>query len=63
MRKKSKNSAIKKRGHLRKFGHITLLVSAIVVGIVFAQNGSKPETKKTPPQIESVSPSVIIVGK
>ena len=48
---------------LRKFGHITLLASALLVGVVFAQNGSKPETKKSPPKIESISPSTIIVGK
>ncbi|GEM_PF-3098536 len=56
MKKRSQKSVHKKKGGLRKYGHITLLTSAIFVGIVFAQNG------KTPPKIDSVSPQAGSLG-
>ncbi len=63
MKKKSQKSVHKKKRRLHKLAPITLLASALIVGVIFAQNGSKPETKKTPPKIESISPTTIIVGK
>lgn len=58
MKKKSHKSVIKKKGHLRKFGHIVLFASAVFIGLVFAQNGLNNQDKKTPPKIDSVSPAV-----
>ena len=56
MKKKYKKPVIRKKGHLRKFGHITLLASALIAGIVFVQNG------KAPPKIDSVSPQAGSLG-
>ena len=56
MKKRSQKSVHKKKGHLRKYGHITLLASALLAGVVFVQNG------KTPPKIDSVSPAASSLG-
>jgi len=63
MKKKSQKSVPKKKGGLRKFGHITLLASALIVGVVFAQNGFNSQLKETSPKIDSISPDPLIPNK
>lgn len=62
MKRRSKSKSA--RTHpIRKHGPLLLLASAILVGVVFAQGGLNNQTKKTPPKIDSISPSPVVVNK
>lgn len=63
-KKRTKNRPKIKRSKWRKFVPWTLLASALLVGaFAIPANLLNQNDKKTPPKIDSISPSPIIVGK
>ncbi len=64
MKKKSQKSVHKKKRRLHKLAPITLLASALLVGVVFAQNGNIGQTaKETTPKIDAILPDPLIPDK
>lgn len=61
LRKRKKIVSIKK-GHWRKLAPFTVLFSAIILGAIFLPTNLLNQ-KKAPPKIDSITPSVITVGK
>lgn len=56
MKRRSKSKSARIHPFIRKHGPLTLLASALLVGVVFAQNGFN-QTKETAPNIDSITPA------
>lgn len=63
MVRRKTRSRPKKRHPLRRHAKLIFLASALFIGVVFAQGGLNNQGKKSPPKIDSITPSTIIVGK